>query len=554
MVREAKRARSSRRQLGQFLTPEAVAKEVAASALAVAPHRILEPSFGAGGFLIPVISRLLHKREGTRNYRLGQVLTENVWGVELDPQMYELCLAQIAERWGALPSEHNLHLGDYFRFEAPFGGFDLIIGNPPFGGTFDAEIEDQLDRRFGRYRGDKVRKETYSFFVAKAIEELSPGGRVRFICSDTFLTIKTMKGLRRKLMDCGPCQVDRLALFSCETRQPMVVLTATASGPTDSAHVYGQRVLRETMDTTANFSWAISNALAGYFDGSTLGDYVVATGGMTIGKNELFVRETEDAGQIRERYEFEFFDDPITLRGEQQRARLQRLSAKVEQRVREAEASGATRRNVRAVPLEQSREIVLPHPDYKFYNKACGQRLYAPPSHAVYWRNDGEAVLTFKKNGPWYLHGVGGRPFFFREGITWQLVAPRINARYLPPGYVLDSGAPCAFVREGVPASELWFVLGWLQTSLASRILKQVINHTRNIQGKDIERLPYPHWVAPAAKNEVAGITERYVRDMMVGSRPNVEPEWDALFGRPTAQAQNGCGMIGRSAPARAAS
>jgi hypothetical protein len=515
LVRQAKRARSARRQLGQFLTPEALARRVAEPELSAGHRRILEPSFGVGGFLLPVIESLVSEGRGSTNLRLGKVLTEQLWGVELDPVLYERCLAVITERWGALPPDHNLVLGDYFRFEPPFEGLDLIIGNPPFGGTFDAEIEDVLDRRFGRYLGDKVKKETYSFFVAKAIEELSPQGVLKFICSDTFLTIKTMKGLRRKLIDSGRCEVDRLPAFSDETAQPMVILTLRAGPSEDAACIFGTSVARGAMEKTANFSWAISTDLVEYFDGPTLGEYIVATGGMTIGKNELFVRPI-NGGRIEEPYDFEFFDDAISLEGERRRARLGKLSPTLEARYRVAEAEGATRRNIRVIPRDRPDSLALPHPDYRPYNKASPGRLYSPPTRMVYWKDEGDAVLTFKKNGPWYLHGVGGRPYFLREGLTWQLVAPRINARYLPADYILDSGAPCAFLRDGVVQDELWFVLAWLQTDLASMLLKQVINHTRNIQGKDIERLPYPYWVPPESKHVIIESVERAVRSLMV--------------------------------------
>ncbi len=86
----------------------------------------------------------------------------------------------------------------HFRFDLGTHRFGAIIGNPPFGGTFDRHIEDELDRRYGGYWGAKLKKETCSFFIAKALDELAPGGTVAFICSDTFLTIKTMAG-------CGCC-------------------------------------------------------------------------------------------------------------------------------------------------------------------------------------------------------------------------------------------------------------------------------------------------------------------------------------------------------------
>jgi len=254
-----------------------------------------------------------------------------------------------------------------------------------------------------------------------------------------------------------------------------------------------------------------------YFQCPTLGDFVVATSGMTIGRNELFLREIH-GGTISEPYEFEFFEDPITLARELERARLHKLSPKLRDRFCAQERDGITRRNVRAVALERPRVVQLPDPDYSFYNKASSAIVYESPRWAVFWRDEGDAVLTFKKNGPWYLHGVGGQKYFGREGLTWQLISPRLNMRYLPPGYILDSGAPCLFLRPGVAHEELWFVLGWSLTAEATRILKTVINHTRNIQSKDVERLPYPHWVTPDTKAEIVALVERMVSDAQSGS------------------------------------
>ena len=413
-------------------------------------------------------------------------------------------------------------MGDYFRFEPAFQRFDFIVGNPPFGGTFDAEIEDLLDRRFGSYEGDKLKKETYSFFIAKAMEELAHGGTLKFICSDTFLTIKTMKGLRRLLIDRGRCAVERLSDFSEETLQPMVVLTVQGGGPAEDAEVFGAAVSRVAMSRTQNFSWTVNESLAEYFNGPTVGDFMVATGGMTIGKNEWFLRDGA-GGSLEEPFEFVFFDEPITVEGERARARLHRLSVKQEAKLCAAEARGETRRSVRVVPRRQPLRVELPHPDYRPYNKSSGERLFVPPSSYVYWRDEGDAVLTFKRSGPWYLHGVGGAPFFGREGLTWQLVASKIKARYLPSGYILDSGAPCAFLRSGVEQDELYFLLGWLQTDLATGILKTVINHTRNIQGKDVERLPYPHWVGSSDRSEIVRVVESAVAGLMRGETADVQ-------------------------------
>ena len=73
--------------------------------------------------------------------------------------------------------------------------------------------------------------------------------------------------------------------------------------------------------------------------------------------------------------------------------------------------------------------------------------------------------------------------------------------RYLPVNYVLDSGAPCAFLKPNIKREELFFILAWGLSNLCTHILKTTINHTKNIQGKDFERLPYPFWVSEQQKS-----------------------------------------------------
>lgn len=330
---------------------------------------------------------------------------------------------------------------------------------------------------------------------------LRHGGSLRFICSDTFLTIPTMKGLREFLLNRGSTRVSSIPREFDETSQPMVVVDFTRNGHATQVDIDGRVLGRDTINLTGNRSWQITQSLGHLFEGQKLGDFMVASSGMTIGRNDLFVRDIVD-GEVLEPYEFVFRDAPITLSRELECARLGYLSESVRARITERERRGETRRTVDAVALGVPRRVTLPHPDYCYYNKACSNIVFAQPRHAVFWRDEGDAVITFKKNGNWYLHGVGGQPYFKREGLSWQLIAPALNARYLPEGYILDSGAPCAFLREGIDPDELWFILGWSLTPRCTQVLKEVLNHTRNIQSKDFERLPYPFWVSANRKQE----------------------------------------------------
>jgi hypothetical protein len=516
------------------MTPPALAEDLVKSLPLTAATTVLEPSFGDGSFIVPLIERLMTFASGSPRERFERIMREHLFGVELDEELFAGAIAAITEHFGPVPDEHHLHCGDFFRAYPTSWPmqFDLIVGNPPFGGTFDAEIEDLLDRQYGSYGGHKLKKETYSFFVAKSIEHLSPRGHLLFICSDTFLTIKTMRGLRELLIDSGEASVNPLPSAFATVTQPMVILQLSKGAPARSVSIHDRALPRSAMVKTGNFSWGLDPGHAPLFEGPHLAEFLVASGGMTIGRNDLFVREIQPDGSVIEPFSFEFFDRPITLEREFECARLHRLSEKMQAKIREREERGETRRAVRIVELDEPVSIRLPHPDYAPYNKASSGRLYAPPTHAVYWKDDGDAVLTFKRDSAWYLHGVGGKPYFRREGLSWQLVAPRLKARYLPSGYILDSGAPCAFLLEGVAPIELYVILAWLQTELATTLLKTVINHTRNIQGKDVERLPYPFWTTPGAREEAARLVRHDVDRLMAGesSDPVLVGRLDQLF------------------------
>lgn len=511
---QTKTLRDKKRQLGQFLTPPAMAERLAELPLS-RDSAVLEPSFGDGSFLLPLIAKFLLLYDGLIPERLDQILTRNIYGAEIDPTLYAQCLENIKRRWGYCPARHNLVCADFFRTTFPVQ-FDVIIGNPPFGGTIAPDIQDKLDKELGWRGGLKIKKETYSFFIVKCLDLLRPGGHLRFICSDTFLTINTMQGLRRLLLDTGAPAVTRLGEFSEETQYAMVVLDFAKTGPAPALMLGGSAVPREQIALTGNYSWQITDDYAPYFAGPKLGDYMVATSGMTIGDNTRFVREIK-SGTICEPFAFTFIDTPITPENEVKRARLGRLSPQKRAQIAALVCRGETRRTALVTPRETPLELRLPHPDYRVYNKACRTLVYAPPTHAVYWKDDGDAVLTFKQNGPWYLHGVGGRKFFGREGLTWQLISQTLNARYLPPGCILDSGAPCAFLRGGVDPDELYFVLGWTLSPLCLALLKNVINHTKNIQGKDFERLPYPFWVSSEAKRQCVERVRIMVKDAQAG-------------------------------------
>lgn len=510
-MRLRKHERDRKRQRGQYMTPAPLARKIVSGLTTDDGSRILEPSCGDGAFLSAIVDKL-----SDVSYQQSNGDGIDIVGIEIDPVLANKSRAIIEGR-----DSHRVNLraeirqADFFQeYLSALGtgqqgilgreSFDLIVGNPPFGGTFDQTIEDALDHRLGIRLGKKIKKETYSFFIVACIDLLRPGGRLVFVCSDTLLTIPTMTGLRHLLMERGEVEIHDIDSFSDETDYPMLVLDFTKRGRPGGVSRNSERIDDRAIRITPNLSWGITKDLSTLFSGgSLLRDFFVASSGMTTGKNELFVREIDGDGNIVEPYRFEFYDAPVTLEYELERARLGKLSERRIRALRAAQEVGETERRLSVDLLGKPLSVKMPDQRYRPYNKANSRLLFSHPTHCIYWENEGDAVLTYKRTGNWYLRGVGGQPYFGREGITWPLVANRFRARYIPPGYILDSGSPCAFVREGVDRDEIFFVLGWLLTDLANRVLKTAINHTRNIQSKDFERMPYPHWVSAAGRATV---------------------------------------------------
>ena len=73
------------------------------------------------------------------------------------------------------------------------GGFDIVIGNPPYGVAVDDDIKE--------WHG-LGSKDSYGVFISTAIKRfLKPGGVLSYIVSDTWLTIKTHKPLREQVLN-----------------------------------------------------------------------------------------------------------------------------------------------------------------------------------------------------------------------------------------------------------------------------------------------------------------------------------------------------------------
>ncbi|MHB8882297.1 MAG: Eco57I restriction-modification methylase domain-containing protein [Thermodesulfovibrionales bacterium] len=157
--------------------------------------RILEPSFGGGDFLLPVIDRLLTSWRSSKS--LGSVVEElgdSVRAVELHHETFtntrqavlkrleregidSLSAITLADRW--------LSQGDFLL--EPFAGFfDFVVGNPPYvrQELIPAPLLAEYRRR---YQTIYDRADLYIPFIERSLLLLADGGSLGFICADRWM-------------------------------------------------------------------------------------------------------------------------------------------------------------------------------------------------------------------------------------------------------------------------------------------------------------------------------------------------------------------------------
>lgn len=157
--------------------------------------RILEPSFGGGDFLLPIIERLLDVWRAARpNGSAIDELGDAIRAVELHYDTFSSTYAAVVallKRKGmpantatALASSW-LSQGDFLLAEME-GEFDFVVGNPPY--VRQELIPAPLLAEYrSRYQTMYDRADIYIPFIERSLSVLSDGGSLGFICADRWM-------------------------------------------------------------------------------------------------------------------------------------------------------------------------------------------------------------------------------------------------------------------------------------------------------------------------------------------------------------------------------
>lgn len=179
---------------GEFYTPRAVTDFVVKMVNPKVGESIADFACGTGGFLV---SALNHMKEEVSNVASNEVLQKSFYGVEKKSLPYLLCttnmlLHDINEPRIIRGNSLEKNVRDYEENDR----FDIILMNPPYGGTEKKSIQQNFPTELRN-------SETADLFMVEILYRLKQNGRVGIVLPDGFLfgTDNTKAAIKKKLME-----------------------------------------------------------------------------------------------------------------------------------------------------------------------------------------------------------------------------------------------------------------------------------------------------------------------------------------------------------------
>jgi hypothetical protein len=93
--------------------------------------------------------------------------------------------------------EWRFEFPEILNNEGDFVGFDVVIGNPPYGVNFNKENGNFYE---SMYKTFNLRGESYTLFIEKAITVLNKSGHFGFIIPDTILNLGFTEAIRKYIL------------------------------------------------------------------------------------------------------------------------------------------------------------------------------------------------------------------------------------------------------------------------------------------------------------------------------------------------------------------
>ncbi|MBP4142067.1 N-6 DNA methylase [Flavobacterium sp. P4023] len=195
---------------------------------------ICDPACGSGAFLNQALDFLIREHayldELSKQLFGGffvfpdienQILEHNIYGVDLNEESIEIAKLSLwlrtAQPKRKLTSlNNNIKCGNSlieskaiagdkaFNWKEQFpevfakGGFDVIIGNPPYGASFNESEKNYILKKYKSYQ---YKFESYLYFYERGVSILNEKGLLSFITPELFLRLEKSGNIRKFLLE-----------------------------------------------------------------------------------------------------------------------------------------------------------------------------------------------------------------------------------------------------------------------------------------------------------------------------------------------------------------
>ena len=219
---------------GEFYTPRAVTDFVVKMVDPKIGESVADFACGTGGFLV---SALNHMKESAEDTSSNEELKKSFYGVEKKSLPYLLCttnmlLHDINEPNIIRGNSLEKNVRDYEEEDK----FDVILMNPPYGGTEKKSVQQNFPTELRN-------SETADLFMVEILYRLKQNGRVGIVLPDGFLfgQDNTKVAIKKKLMEeCNLHTIIRLpgSIFAPYTSIATNLLFFDKTGPTKEIWFY----------------------------------------------------------------------------------------------------------------------------------------------------------------------------------------------------------------------------------------------------------------------------------------------------------------------------
>ena len=356
--------------------------------------------------------------------------------------------------------------------------YDRIVGNPPYGGWLDYNTRAALKKAYPSF----YVRETYALFMLRCFDLLSTGGILSFIVPDTFLAVGVHRRLREILVRqmevievltlpsdlfpgvrfsySGLCIITVRKPFGLPDPDHQFQVIAVTSEEEIDALARGQQagssvevVQRLVAQRPDSRIWTASGCdIEKVMQNSKLrvGDIADCRTGIYTGDNKQFIRLVPFPRNCRTFYR-----------------------------------TAATTDVCSRTPTESEKvQGIASRPAWVPLVKGGSFRFYQPTQWVLNWTQD--AVEYYRTDEKARLQN---QTFYFRQGIGVPMVtSSRINA-FLMDGRVFDQSVVGIFPKR---REWLFPLLAILNSSFATKLLKEAINPTANNSANYLKKLPLP--------------------------------------------------------------